>query len=202
MLNGKIDYSSEYLKELGITEIETDNAFDLLFRVNGNIIHTNSVCILSKKLDTNRLFALNVNWGEDVDMWYRIMSKGKTVFSAETTTIRYREDSTLSKNVRYVYNPIYLASMQEIINDDSISTEVRESCRTLRDNHKLQAIYHYCLDKKKGTALKNLLTIRINSKKIMFRYLKAIICILSPRIVLQKVYQRQEHKYYESKTER
>lgn len=197
LMDGSKKYSSEYLSPIlnNREDAETDDGFQYILRAKSDIIHTNSMCIKRSCFDSMGMFTLGESNGEDLDVWYRMIGNYKFVITVIPTTIRHREDSGLSRTIRFVKNPAYLNALKSIINDNKANENIRRHAKFMLYRYKISEANNEILCGNRYRALCILISIRpnvYNYKKLV----RAYICLPIPRNILLRVYGNRRNNFY------
>lgn len=151
-VDGEKHFSSDALYKYN-DDFECDNLLNLLNNTSYGIIHTNSICVKKSILvDDNIYFEPNIKIGEDTDVWYRLALKHSVAISKKETTVYLRENSTATKNSFHTHNWIFYLRADEIMRDEDINENIKESVEELLDRYKMTSCREYMLQENRKQA--------------------------------------------------
>ena len=166
--DGKVLCSSDALKGYD-DDFETEDFLGLLNRTSYGIINTNSVCVQRSLLEREGIgFEPGIRIGEDSDVWYRLGLKHKVALSKKVTTAYRREFSTATKTGNYVHDWIFSRRVPELLADEAIPENVKNSIVELIDRYKMTGTRAYMVNGNRKAAKQLLSQVRCKKGK---RYL-------------------------------
>lgn len=139
-------YSNSGLPNSYPNDFVTDNLLGKILQF-GELIHTNSVCMNKRLFIDCGYFVEGVSIGEDTDLWYRVSMRYPVVVSKRTTSEYHRDASFLTKktlaNIKWPF-----IGRNELIKDESIPVEKRESMKIIVIRAQLSSCKHLIEEKK------------------------------------------------------
>ena len=201
LVDGKSIFSNKVLNNIISLDncYETDDIFTMMWKPKGTIIHINSVCIEKKTFDEVGGFEVGVKIGEDIDLFCRISIHDRIVFSKETTTKRYREDSVASRNGNFIYDWIFEKRISTILNDNTISNEKKNKIKIYLNTRTMRKVLHYTMEgnrKKAKNEFKSIYSAKCGDLKYKVLYIRAMLGLCLPSVVLNTIFNHRSKGFF------